>query len=109
MTIYEFMLDCHKHGVRLEVEVGGLANAGKLFRRLDDYAASGAGRIVERLPGHSCVADLSVGDAEYLLAGIDEVHIGLPRTPGKGPLRRTAEALSDLPADARFEATYWEV
>ena len=24
MTIYEFMLDCEEHGVRLEVDVGGL-------------------------------------------------------------------------------------
>ena len=109
MTIYEFMLDCKKHNVRLEVDVGGLIGAALLFRRLDEYAESGAGRIVSSLPGHSTVADLTLDDARYLLEGIDRVHVGVPGQPARGPERPTAAALAALPADATFEASYFEI
>lgn len=109
MTIYEFFVECPEHDVRLEVPVRDLRHALELFGRLDAHADRGAGRIVERLPGHSAVEDLTLDDARHLLDGIDEVFVGRPGRPGQGPRRRTDEALAALPRDAVFEASYYEV
>ena len=109
MTIYEFFVECEEQGVRLEVPGLGLTGAIDLFRRLDDYAAVGAGRLVSRDGASSVVADLTLDDVRFLLRGVERVYVGRPRDPAQGTETPTVDALAALPADATFEASYFEM
>jgi hypothetical protein len=109
MTIYEFFIESVEHHVRLEVPVKGLMHAVELFRRLDDYAAAGHGRVVAAQAGHSEVADLTLADARYLLEGIEQVSVGTPGNPRPGLLVACADALAKLPGNAALVAYYYEI
>jgi hypothetical protein len=109
LTIYEFFIESESFKVRLEVPVGGLLHAAQLFRRLDDYAASGKGRIVSEANHPLNVEGLTLDDARYLLEGIDMVYVGTPGEPAQGDLTPTDQALQIPPDDAMFNAFYFEI
>lgn len=109
MTIYEFFIQSAEHDVRLEVPVKGLRHAVDLFRRLDDHAAGGHGRVVVHEPGRARVADLTHDDARYLLEGIEQVYVGTAGQPERGRLVGSEGALAELPVDATLVASYYEV
>ena len=109
MTIYEFFIQSEASGVRLEVPVRGLSHAVELFGRLDRYAASGKGRVVNE-PNHpSDVDDLSVADACYLLEGIEMIYVGIPGEAATGDLTPTKEALALLPEETTLRAFCFEI
>jgi hypothetical protein len=64
---------------------------------------------IELLPGHVHVAELTMENARYLLEGREEVYVGRGGEPGIGTRLPTDEALALIPADAAFEAMYFEV
>ena len=107
MTVYEFFIDCADLNSRLEVPIAGVSDAVTMFKRLDDLAANGAGRLVSEMPGHAEVAGLTLDDVRHLLHDRSELRVGPPKEPGR--LLSVDEVLLELPADARFTTFYYEV
>ena len=109
MTIYELFIENKGDNLRLEVPLQGLAHAGTFYHRLSTMADEGVGTLTDSSGAHIIVGDLTAGDVANLLEGVDNVRLGVPGEPGRGPLLSTKSALAKFSAGAPIEATYWEI
>ncbi|GJM36792.1 MAG: hypothetical protein DHS20C19_01590 [Acidimicrobiales bacterium] len=107
MTMFDFVIESKEYDVRIAVPVSGIFEAVAQFRRLDTLAANGRGRVVEELPGHGHVDDLTIDDVRALVAPPADEDTQAPDPTRQA--REQVESLSrTLPDDATFEAWYFE-